>query len=230
MKEVNYQDSNNSNQRLLSPSNRYQRKRFVKVGLYALIIDLIILCTFGFMAILPFTDPDIGSFIFWFGLITTLTITLIIALYSIIGIPWLIRTLSYEIKKDALAVKRGRLNKVEIYVPYRTITNIGITRGPFDRFFNIGHISIETAGTALAISGKFGVDQYLEGLDEEILKKTYDFIYNKIKELKGIYTTTTEEQVLVSDEFSKENDSLPKLIKELTNEIRKFRKAVEGSQ
>lgn len=221
-----------SDGRLLSPGKNYLAKRLVKTFFWLIILDSFILGFFGIIAILPYeevnsTNTSIGSVIFGLGLICTILLTLIIGIYSAIGIPWLIKTLSYTITDEALIVRRGRLSKIKIFVPYRTITNIGITLGPFDRLFNVGHLSIETAGTALPMSGKLGVDQYIEGLDNEELKETYNYIYHKIKRLKGIYSTTTEDTSSIESIDNQKETEFSELIKELIAEIREFRKTVE---
>ncbi len=221
-----------SDGRLLSPGQNYLVKRIVKLIIWLILLDSFILGFFGILAILPYeevnsTNTSIGSVMFELGLICTILLTLIIGIYSAIGIPWLIKTLSYTITDEALIVRRGRLSKTKIFVPYRTITNIGITLGPFDRLFNVGHLSIETAGTALPMSGKLGVDQYIEGLDNEELKETYDFIYHKIKRLKGIYSTTAEDTSYIESIDNQKETEFSELIKELIAEIREFRKTVE---
>ncbi|MFW9995894.1 MAG: PH domain-containing protein [Candidatus Odinarchaeota archaeon] len=220
--------------RSLRPGNRYIAKRLVKVTINVSLLDLFILVSFGLMTLIPFDEvdqspQDIRLMIWIMGLVTVLLISITVFLYSIIGIPWLIKTLSYEITEEALVVRRGRLTKVEIFVPYRTMTNVGLTKGPFDRLFNIGHLSVETAGTSLTLSGKMGVDQYIEGLEDDILGEVYDYIYTRMKKLKGIYSTTTEDNIEESIGESKEGD-ISNLIKDLTDEIRELRKTVAELQ
>ncbi len=209
---------------LLSPGNNYILKRFVSIGIVILFITIGIMIIFGFMSVLPYgtEEGNIGMEILKFGYLITVIVTSFLIIYNSIGTPWLIRTLSYEITEDALIVRRGRMTKVEIFVPYRTITNIGIIKGPIDRLFHIGHINIETAGTALGFSGKLGVDQYIEGLKDVDLKKTYDFIYSKMKKLKDVYSTMTEE---ISSE--KEEVSLVEVIQELVTEIKDLKRTIE---
>ena len=209
---------------LLSPGNNYMFKRFVSIGIVIIFITIGLMIIFGFMSVLPYgtEEGNIGKVILDVGFLITVIITSFLIIYNSIGTPWLIRTLSYEITEDALIVRRGRITKVEIFVPYRTITNIGIVKGPIDRLFHIGHINIETAGTALGFSGKLGVDQYIEGLNDGDLKKTYDFIYSKMKKLKDVYSTMTEE---ISNE--KEEVSLVEVIQELVTEIKDLKRTIE---
>ena len=210
---------------LLSPGNNYMFKRFVSIGIVILLIAIGIMIIFGFMSLLPYSteEGNIGTVMLNVGYLITIIITSFLIIYNSIGTPWLIRTLSYEITEDALIVRRGRITKVEIFVPYRTITNIGIIRGPIDRLFHIGHINIETAGTAIGFSGKLGVDQYIEGLTDEHLKETYDFIYSKMKKLKSVYSTTTEEISIEKEE----GDSLVEVIQELITEIIDLKRTIE---
>ncbi len=209
---------------LLSPGNNYLFKRFVSTGIVILFITIGLMIIFGFMSVLPYGTEggNIGKVILDVGYLITVIVTSFLIIYNSIGTPWLIRTLSYEITEDALIVRRGRITKVEIFVPYRTITNIGIVKGPIDRLFHIGHINIETAGTALGFSGKLGVDQYIEGLNDGDLKETYDFIYSKMKKLKDVYSTMTEE---ISNE--KEEVSLVEVIQELVTEIKDLKRTIE---
>ncbi|MHA2299210.1 MAG: PH domain-containing protein [Candidatus Hodarchaeales archaeon] len=221
------------NIRLIKPGNRYIVKRLVKIIFDLLVLDLIIIAFFGLMTLIPFDDPEvvepapaeIRSMIWVLCLVSVLIISMPVLVYSAIGIPWLVKTLSYEITDEALVVRRGRLTKVEIFVPYRTMTNIGMTKGPFDRIFSIGHLSIETAGMALAISGKIGVDQYIEGLEYTVLQDVYDYIYSQMRKLKGTYSTTTEDFAEASIDDGKEGE-LYSLIRNLTDEIKELRKAV----
>jgi membrane protein YdbS with pleckstrin-like domain len=208
---------------LLSPENNYMFKRFVSTGIVILFITIGIMIIFGFMSVLPYgtEEGNIGKVMLNVGYLLTVIVTSFLVIYNSIGTPWLIRTLSYEITEDALIVRRGRITKVEIFVPYRTITNIGIVKGPIDRLFHIGHINIETAGTALGFSGKLGVDQYIEGLNDGDLKETYDFIYSKMKKLKDVYSTTTEE-ISIEKEVS-----LVEVIQELITEIKDLKRTIE---
>ena len=212
---------------LLSPGNNYMFKRFVSTGIVILFITIGIMIIFGFMSVLPYgtEEGNIGKVMLNVGYLLTVIVTSFLVIYNSIGTPWLIRTLSYEITEDALIVRRGRITKVEIFVPYRTITNIGIVKGPIDRLFHIGHINIETAGTALGFSGKLGVDQYIEGLNDGDLKETYDFIYSKMKKLKDVYSTTTEE-ISIEKENEKEV-SLVEVIQELITEIKDLKRTIE---
>ncbi len=212
---------------LLSPENNYMFKRFVSTGIVILFITIGIMIIFGFMSVLPYgtEEGNIGKVMLNVGYLLTVIVTSFLVIYNSIGTPWLIRTLSYEITEDALIVRRGRITKVEIFVPYRTITNIGIVKGPIDRLFHIGHINIETAGTALGFSGKLGVDQYIEGLNDGDLKETYDFIYSKMKKLKDVYSTTTEE-ISIEKENEKEV-SLVEVIQELITEIKDLKRTIQ---
>ncbi|MHA2331512.1 MAG: PH domain-containing protein [Candidatus Hodarchaeales archaeon] len=202
----------------------------VKIVFDVLILDLIIVAFIGLMTLIPVAESEVSPaeirLIIWaIGLMTVLIVSIPVLVYSAIGVPWLVKTLSYEITDEALVVRRGRLTKVEIFVPYRTMTNIGMTRGPFDRLFNIGHLSIETAGMALAISGKIGVDQYIEGLEESVLQDVYNYIYSQMRKLKSTYSTTTEDFTETSIGDGKEGE-LSGLIRHLTDEIRELRKAI----
>lgn len=212
--------------RLLSPGSNYLYKKFTSNGITILLIVIGIMISFWAISTVPFETEEgyIGKEILYIGCLVTAAITILLSIYYAIGIPWLIRTISYEITEEVLIVRRGRITKVEIFVPFRTITNIGIIRGPIDRLFNIGHIHIETAGTALGFSGKLGVDQYIEGLKDEDLREIYNFLYSKMRKLKGIYSTTTEEIPIDHEENDK---SLVEVMQVLITEIRDLKRVIE---
>lgn len=71
---------------------------------------------------------------------------------------------------------------------FRTITNIASKIGPFDRFFGVGNVSIETAGYSGA--NQQGPEEKLEGIifHEEVR----DFILRELRKFRTPYVTTTE--------------------------------------
>ena len=56
------------------------------------------------------------------------------------------RSINYVLDEDAVLVRKGFITKTEQMVPYRTITNIELKRGIFDRWLGLGTIAVHTAG------------------------------------------------------------------------------------
>ena len=56
------------------------------------------------------------------------------------------RSINFVLDEDAVLVRKGIITKTEQMVPYRTITNIELKRGIFDRWLGLGTIAVHTAG------------------------------------------------------------------------------------
>ena len=72
------------------------------------------------------------------------------ALYLIIAglyIPAWVANVRYEMTDEEVVVHKGVFGKIHKIVPYRTVTNVSITRGWLDRIWlGIGSVNIQTAG------------------------------------------------------------------------------------
>jgi membrane protein YdbS with pleckstrin-like domain len=81
------------------------------------------------------------------------------------------RSISYELTDEEIRVRKGIITKTVQTVPYRTITNIEVKRGPLDRLLGIGGIHAQTAGysqQAVAEAQLGGLVDY-----EEISQRLY---------------------------------------------------------
>lgn len=65
---------------------------------------------------------------------------------------------------------------------FRTITNIDIKQGPYDRIMGIGSIEIQTAGFS---AGKTGPEERLDGIPTQLIKELRNLILNKVRKVKG---------------------------------------------
>ncbi|MHA1686160.1 MAG: PH domain-containing protein [Candidatus Heimdallarchaeaceae archaeon] len=75
---------------------------------------------------------------------TLIGIVLFCLIYYLIGIYY--KSIEYEISETELCIKKGIVTKNITIIPYRTVTNLILRRGPFDRIFGISTLIIETAG------------------------------------------------------------------------------------
>ena len=71
------------------------------------------------------------------------------------------RSLRYEIHEEEVIVRLGIITKSVKHVPFRTMTNIQISRGPLGRLYGLGTLKIQTAGYGAANAP----EQSLQGLD-----------------------------------------------------------------
>ncbi|MFX1319383.1 MAG: PH domain-containing protein [Promethearchaeota archaeon] len=104
-------------------------------------------------------------------------------------------------------VRKGIISITRKHVPFRTITNISTTAGPFDRLFGIGNINIETAGYS---GQKSGPEEKLEGF--EFFEELRDFILQELRKFRAPYTIGTEV-------LRRREEQVPKLPDTLDDEI-----------
>jgi len=88
----------------------------------------------------------------------------------------------FEIVEDEVHVNRGIITKTRKIVPYRTITNVEIKQGPYDRLLGIWTIEIQTAGFS---SSKIGPEERLDGLPAHELETIQTLIINRVRKVRG---------------------------------------------
>ncbi|MDP6419546.1 MAG: PH domain-containing protein [Candidatus Krumholzibacteria bacterium] len=187
------------------PSTRYIAKQYLILTLFALATALFL---YGLAYLISQDGTNTETF-------------LKLSLYSCLGL-WLIslllvapyfRSLRYEIAHDEVIVHVGIVTKSVKHVPYRTVTNIKINRGIFDRwFFNMGTLNIQTAG----MSGSTGAEESLVGLPN--VHEIYGIVAERLRAFRGGMSPTT------ADEETPEEDHG---LNEVINELKAIRKALE---
>jgi membrane protein YdbS with pleckstrin-like domain len=75
-------------------------------------------------------------------------------------IPLYHRSLSYELTDEEVIVHKGIITRSVQTVPYRTVTNVEVKRGPLDRALGLASIDVHTAG----YSQQAGAEAHLVGL------------------------------------------------------------------
>lgn len=101
---------------------------------------------------------------------------LLLILPSVILIPVYVKTMEFIVHGDEIIVNKGIINRTAKYCPFRTITNISTTAGPFDRLLGIGCVDIETAGKSAASTGP---EEKLEGLP--LFREIRDYILDQLR-------------------------------------------------
>ncbi len=82
-------------------------------------------------------------------------------------------TLRYRFDDEGIAMSWGILFRREIYLTYRRIQDIHVTRGILQRWLGIATISVQTA------AGSSGADMQIEGIREYDALR--DFLYRKMR-------------------------------------------------
>ena len=130
-------------------------------------------------------------------------------------IPAYYRSIEYELGEEEVVVRKGIITKVIKTVPYRTVTNIEVKRGLFDRWLGIGGIAMHTAG----YSQQGGPEARLSGLDD------YEEVHTEIFTALRRYRARTEPTAGV-EELPTPVDEVPRLLNEILEEIRSLRKSL----
>ncbi|HNT73567.1 MAG TPA: PH domain-containing protein [Anaerolineae bacterium] len=100
------------------------------------------------------------------------------------------RSLRYEIHADEIIVRQGILTKSVKHVPYRTVTNLTVKQGPFDRWFGLGSLDIQTAGLSTS-SGE--PEQKLVGLPNA--QEVYELVVAALGRFRNAMPPTMGEEV-----------------------------------
>ena len=164
----------------------------------AIVINLIIYYEEG-----PDSEGIIVIWLVCLGLISAMCIVFLPLIHL-----W-IKNLSYFIRDDRITIQSGILTKKEKNIPYRSITDFVLVRGPFDRILGIGTIKVQTAGQSAE-----GYEGNLSGLLD--YKPLHADLREKLKFLHPI-----SESVTTSEPVKQTNDSILKQILEELKEIRK---------
>jgi uncharacterized membrane protein YdbT with pleckstrin-like domain len=96
-----------------------------------------------------------------------------------IGAHLYYNSLRYEIHEDEILMTSGVLTKSVKHVPFRTITNLTITRSLPDRILGIGSLQIQTAGA----SGTTAPEENLVGLEN--VEEIYNRVVCELRRFRG---------------------------------------------
>jgi uncharacterized membrane protein YdbT with pleckstrin-like domain len=164
--------------RSFKPNRRYLGKMVVGINIAGL---LTVAGTMAFALFIP--DKEAFTIFGLFALVET--IVWILAL--ILAGPYY-RSLSYEVQDDEVIVRVGIIDHSIKHVPYRTVTNITVSRDILDRwFFGLGSLHIQTAG----MSGKTGAEEKLVGLPN--VQEVYELVVTELRRFRGAMAPTTAE-------------------------------------
>ena len=143
---------------------------------------------------------------------------IIYAVILFIGIYLYYSNMVLTIDKEKTIFKTGILNKRVIEVKHVDVRNIQIFQGIFQRIFDIGTVSIFSAGTNTAEINIKGVHEYIQIKDllnnerkkiekksnEDIPKNTGNDATDQIKKLSDL----KDQGILTEEEFQKKKEDL----------------------
>ena len=122
-----------------------------------------------------------GAFV---GFIGAVLINLVWLIPVLLVIPPYYRSLQYEIHDDEIIVRAGVITKTVKHIPFRTVTNLEVKQGPFDRLFGIGTLNIQTAG----MGGTSAAEESLGGLRN--FQEVYDQVAAELRRYRAALAPT----------------------------------------
>ena len=188
--------------KIFKPDRAYLHKLWVKNIAIALTIWLgtvffIYIIIHGIYLIDPMeVDEAVETMNVWLPILNSwmVKLNIIWLIPAQILTPIYVKSIEYSVIGESgesmpeIYVKKGIITVTRKHVPFRTITNIASNIGPFDMWFGVGNVSIETAG--YSGSSQTGPEERLEGIifHEEVR----DFILRELRQFRTPYVTTTE--------------------------------------
>lgn len=142
-------------------------------------------------------------------------------LYPLAVIPMWIRyaTLRYKFDDEGISMCWGFLFRREIYLTYKRIQDIHLTRNIVQRWMNLATISVQTA------SGKSEAEMSIEGfLEAEALR---DFLYGKMRGAKNHEPHVTTTSAVEAGSSSSTNPSQAAVADRATQALIEIRDAMQ---
>ncbi|WP_455282735.1 PH domain-containing protein [[Eubacterium] cellulosolvens] len=197
--------------KLFKPHRDFKKLYFsyLLIGSIVLYLSWIIPAT---ILMYMFLDP-----VFTFNIISLISIPfLLIIFFTAFWIPKYHSSISYLLSESDIVIEKGVWWKRKSIVPYNRVTNIDIFQGPISRHFELGKISIQTAG--FSGGGSSGSAKAAEAviLGIKNFEEIKNFILSRVKRVKP-----------VAVEADSEPDTAEDVSGEMIAELRKIRKLLE---
>ena len=191
--------------RIIRPSKNLLWKNYLLYFLVFIVFTAALLSIFAFFGSwvsseLAESQRDVlfQSF-FWMGVIY-MAIWFVITIFYVVGMHLYVKSMLFIVHGHEIVVHKGLINKSEKHVPYRTVTNISMNTGPFDRLFGIGSIEIQTAG-GKGYSLDESAEEKLEGI--KVYREVRDYILIQLRQFQAADGTS------VSKDEEKPSRSIP---------------------
>lgn len=164
--------------------------------------------------------------LFFIGIESWIALTSIFV-YILILIPVLIwinaafNAIKYCIDDEGVKMKGGAVWKKHVTVPYSKITNVDVTQGPMQRYFNIGTIHVQTAGAG----GQQGQKAELRMNGVRDIEKIRDIIIKKVKDATYPLGSTGEEKIKLAESVSTKDSSHAgsQVFEDILNELKEIK-------
>jgi membrane protein YdbS with pleckstrin-like domain len=128
-------------------------------------------------------------------------------------------SLRYEIREDEVIVQAGILTQSVKHVPFRTVTNLTVKRGPLDRWvYGLGTLDIQTAGA----TGSTGPEESLVGLAD--YNQVYEAVASELRRFRAGMAPTAVQ--LEEEEEPAQHD----YVRAILSEVQAIRRRLEDRQ
>ena len=191
--------------RIIRPSRNFLWKNYFQFFLLFFgtsVLTIVLLSVF--IAFLSSIDPARGTIlqdVFFLLMVLYFLCWAIGGIAYTIGEYLYIRNMYFIVHGNEIVVKKGLINISEKHVPYRTVTNIEMRIGLFDRLFQIGTVEIQTAGGSVSSSSlEAGPEEKLEGI--RVYKEVRDYILTQLRAYQAAHLDKTEEVAKKSTDVS----------------------------
>ena len=151
----------------------------------------------------------------------------ITAAMTLVGFPFVIlplyfkyHTLRYRFDDKGIAMSYGILFRREVYLTYRRIQDIHVTRNFIQRWLGLASVAVQTA------SGSSGAQMTIEGIREP--ERLRDFLYRQMRGAHGEHAGAPERDdgaVAPAVASAAGGDEALMLLREIRDEIRRLRAA-----
>ena len=145
-----------------------------------------------------------------------------LCLFPIVIIPFYFRyhTLRYRLDAEGVSASWGILFRREVYVTYRRIQDIHVTRNLFERWLGIGKVEIQTA------SGSSSAELTLEGMVQ--YEAVRDHLYSKMRGVRAEgHAPPTASSLAGTAPPTAAPEEVISLLREIRDEVLAARRALE---
>lgn len=150
-----------------------------------------------------------------------LTALMTLVAFPIVIVPLYFRyhTLRYRIDDEGISASWGILFRREVYVTFRRIQDIHVSRNLFERWLGIGKVEVQTA------SGSASAELTLEGMTD--YDGVRDYLYSK---MRGAAPGGAIAAADATPAHAASSDELVSLLREIRDDIDGARRALETSR
>jgi membrane protein YdbS with pleckstrin-like domain len=196
------------------PDSSYQTKQVI----LTILVVLVTITSWTVPVAIGIGVDDTTGISLTVSLALTIGLNVLLIVIALPFIPLYYRSLRYEIYEDEIVVHAGVITKSVKHVPFRTVTNLKVTRGPFDRLLGLGTLAVQTAGA----SGTTSAEESLAGLVD--VQVVYDKVAAELRRFRRAMgpTQAGDDEAVTPRESGSLADSGPTL-NAILDELRAIR-------